>query len=127
MILLLTKKNREMDDFNFSITIKKKAKTRKKKYFGSLREVFNEIKRSQPFFSCFIHDLRLNLSSSVRYKPKGMVFITRPLNVNNKYHPVRDRDFYQHRNNLIKRVFFNFILSTGPNHPVVKLKTIQEE
>lgn len=119
-----------MDEFNFSITIKKKAKTRKKKYFGSLREVFNEIKTSQPFKPkdiCFIHDLRLNLSSYVRYHPKGVVFYTRPLNVNDKYHPPRNRDFYQRRNNLIKRMFFILFLSTGPNHPIVKLKTIQEE
>lgn len=118
-----------MDEFNFSITIKKKAKTRKKKYFGSLHEVFNEIKISQPFKPkdiCFIHDLRLNLSSYVRYKPKGMLFTTRPF-ITNKYHRLRNRDFYQRRNNLIKRMFFNLILSTGPNHPIVKLKTIQEE
>lgn len=121
-------KMKKMDEFNFSVTIKK-AKTRKKKYFGTLREVFDEIKKSTPFRSkdtCFIHDLRLNLSSYVRFKPKGMVFYTRPLNVNNKYHPPRNRDYYQRRNNLIKRLFFNFILPPGPNHPVIKLKTIQE-
>ena len=115
------------DDFNFTLVMNLGTKKKfRKEYFGTLSELFKELKKSSTEFVqgnyCFIYDLRMNLNTCVFFTLHRIVFHTKPYY--NRDHKVQN--YYQHRNSLIERMFYNFVIPPGSPRSIIKLKTIPE-
>lgn len=119
----------EEDDFNFTLVMSLGEKKKfRKEYFGSFRDLFKEIKKSSTGFVhgnyCFIHDLRMNLNTCVFFTLHRVVFHTKPYYNQNQVD--KNQNYYQHRNSLIERMFYHFVIPLGSPRSIIKLKTIPE-